>query len=91
MKNYEIKICPDCNSSRVTYYDIKKRGGYLIIATIILFPLFVFILPRGFLSTVVCLLVVGIKGISMYFYGVSYYLCNDCLYCVDVNGKKLNK
>jgi hypothetical protein len=86
-----IMSCPSCNSPKFTYYDLRKRGCYLILAAIILAPIFFYVIPGGTLVSTLCILIVGSKGVYLVFKGGSYYICQDCLHSTDVNGNKIGK
>ena len=86
-----IISCPSCNSPKFTYYDLRKRGWYLILTTIILAPIFFYLIPGGVLVATGCILIVGSKGIHLVLKGGSYYICQDCLLWIDENGNKLGK
>lgn len=86
-----IVLCPSCNSPKFTYYDLRKRGFILISAAIILAPIFFLILPSTPLVSILCLLIVGSKGVYLVFKGGAYYICQECLLWIDRNGNKLGK
>jgi uncharacterized paraquat-inducible protein A len=86
-----ILSCPNCNSPKFTFYDRRKRGWYLILAAIILAPIFFYVIPGATLVSTGCILIVGSKGVHLVLKGGFYYICQDCLLCVDENGNKLGK
>ena len=86
-----ILSCPNCNSPKFTFYDLCKRGFYLILAAIILTPIFIYLIPGGTLVSIGCVLFVGAKGVHLVLKGGSYSICQDCLLWVDENGNNLGK
>lgn len=86
-----IMSCPSCNSPKFTYYDLRKRGWYLILTAIIFAPIFFYLIPVGILVSTGCILIVGAKGVHLVLKGGTYYICQDCLLWVDENGNKLGK
>lgn len=86
-----IQSCPNCNSPKFTYYDLRKRGCYLILAAIILAPIFLFLIGGSSVVSIGCIGIVGGKGVYLLLKGGSYYICQDCLLSVDRNGNKLGK
>jgi len=86
-----ILSCPNCNSPKFTYYDLRKRGWYLILAAIILAPIFLYLIPGGTLVSIGCISIVGAKGVHLVLKGGSYYICQDCLLSIDEKGNKLGK
>lgn len=91
VESNRILSCPNCNSPKFTYYDLRKRGCYLILAAIILAPIFLYLIPGGTLVSIGCVLIVGAKGMHLVLKGGSYYICQDCLLWIDENGNKLGK
>jgi len=86
-----VLSCPNCNSPKFTFYDLRNRGFYLILAAIILAPIFIYLIPGGTLVSIGCIFIVGAKGVHLVLKGGSYYICQDCLLWVDENGNKRGK
>lgn len=86
-----IVLCPSCNSPKITYYDLRKRGLILIVSAIILALFFFILLPIAKFVSILCILILGSKGIYLVIKDGSYYICQKCLLWIDKNGNNLGK